>query len=134
MAYDASDAVTARALLEDALALTSKPTLAPEQIDRLFVLAETLDADGGSTWPISALNGAAARGWMLKAGLTADAYDLSGGNGKSLTESQWHDHCVAMADAYRTGKMSVEVEVRATSGRIGSIALMAATTGDREAW
>lgn len=106
--YDPTDPVTARALLEDALALTSKPTLSPEQVDRAFALASTLGVDGETiTYPEEALDRAAAWGWGIKAGLTADRYDLGGGPGRTLTRSQWHAHCKAMQRDYASGVLRV---------------------------
>ena len=119
MAYDPTDAVTARGLLEDALALTSSPALTTVQVDRLFALAAEI-GDSGTTYPVDALQRAVVQGWQIKAGLTADRYDLGGGTGKTLDESQWFDHCLRMASAYATGVMHVTGATRARGG-IGSI-------------
>ena len=124
MAYDPTDAVMARGLLEDALALTSTPTLPTEQVDRLFALAAETD-DSGTTYPVASLQQAVVKGWQDKAGLTADRYDLGGGTGKTLDESQWFDHCMAMAARYASGAMHVTGATRARGG-IGSIRM---TTG-----
>ncbi len=121
MAYDPTDGVMALELLEDALALTSEPTLTPDQVDRALALAASVDDDGITViYPADGLNRAAAWGWGIKAGLTADRYDLGGGAGKTLDESQWHAHCKAMQRDYASGAISV---VGATTRRrgIGSI-------------
>jgi len=128
--YDPADAVTARALLEDALALTSKPTLTTAQVDRAFALASSLN-DAGEVVHISAdLNRSAAWGWNIKAGLTSDQYDLGGGERK-LTRDQWFQHCMTLAAAYASGAMSVTGAVKRRGG-IGSIQLVSSmvdTTG-----
>jgi hypothetical protein len=125
MAFDPHDAVTARALLEDALALTSRPTLSPEQVDRAFGLAETLDEDGESiVYPADALDRAAAWGWGIKAGLTADMYDLGGGPGRTLDRSQWHAHCKSMQRDYASGVLSVVPRLISRRSGLGSIELL----------
>ncbi len=121
MAYDPADAVTARALLEDALALTTKPTLAAAQVTRAFSLASSLNAAGEVIYISADLNRAAAWGWNIKAGLTSDQYDLGGGDRK-LTRDQWFQHCMTMAAMYSSGAMSVTGTSTRRSG-IGSIAL-----------
>jgi len=132
VAYDPSNAVTARALLEDALAMSTKPTLSPAQVDRAFALASSLDTNGVTVLYTAAnLNRAAAWGWNVKAGLTTAQYDLGGQGGSSLTRSQWHDHCVRMANAYGAGVMSVTGASTGRSG-IGSIGLT--TELSRDYW
>ncbi|MDQ3654012.1 MAG: hypothetical protein M3457_02885 [Chloroflexota bacterium] len=123
MAYDPTNAVTARALLEDAIALATTPTLTTAQVDRAFALASSLAADGVTIqYTASDLNRAAAWAWNLKAGLTSNQYDLGGGSGVTLDRSQWHAHCRSMAYAYGSGSMSVTGASTARGG-IGSIAL-----------
>lgn len=125
MAFDPHDAVTARALLEDALALTSRPTLSPEQVDRAFALAETLDQDGETViYPEDALNRAAAWGWGIKAGLTAEMYDMGGGPGRSIDRSQWHAHCKSMQRDYAYGVLNVVPHLVDRRSGIGSIGLV----------
>ncbi len=120
--FDPTDAVTARALLEDALAMSTKPTLSPAQVNRAFDLASSLNDVGEVIYVSAALNRAAAWGWNLKAGMTTAQYDLGGQGGSSLTRSQWHDHCLRMANAYGAGVMSVTGASTGRSG-IGSIGL-----------
>ena len=111
MAYDPADAVTARALFEDAIGLGSTPALSPEQVTRYFGLASALDADGVTVvYPAEGLNAAAAAAWDAKANLTADKYELGGGPGRTLKQDQWHDHCLKRAAAYRDGSASVTGE------------------------
>ncbi len=124
MAYSPSDAVTARALLNDALALTTKPTLTTSQVDRAFDLAASLAVDGVTVlYTASSLNRAASWAWNIKAGLTSAQYDIGGQGGSSLTRSQWHDHCREMARLYGSGEMSVTGTHTGRSG-IGSIRLV----------
>ncbi len=129
MAYDPSDDVTARALLEAALALDSTPTLATATVDMVFDLAASLDADEETVYLASDLNKSAALGWNLKAGLTADAYDIGGGNGKYLTRSQWFEHCKQMAQAYGSGQMSVTGD-STLKGGIRVAGLITSTSAD----
>ena len=131
MAYDSSNAVTARALLEDALALGTNPTLSPAQVNRAFDLASSLNISGEVIYVSADLNRAAAWGWNLKAGMTTDQYDLGGQGGSSLTRSQWHDHCVRMANAYGSGTMSV---TGASTGRSGIGAIGLTTELSRDYW
>ena len=102
MAYDPTDAVTARAFFEDAIGFGSTPSLTEAQVDRYFGLAED---DGYYT--ASSLNMAAAAAWDAKANLTADQYDIGGGPGRTLDRSQWHQFCKARAAEYRAGIASV---------------------------
>ena len=106
MAYDATDAVTARALFEDAIGVGSTPDLTSAQIDRYFGLA----SDARGTYPAVDLNRAAAVAWDTKSNLTADRYDLGGGPGVTLKESQWHQFCKARAADYRYGIATVTGE------------------------
>lgn len=120
--YDPSDAVTARYLLVQSLAMTTKPTLSEEQVDALMTWAASTDAVTEATVYTEAnLNAAAAKGWEWKQGLVSDKYDLGGGPGRTLTRSQWFRHCEAMADAYATGRKSVAgtPQRSAGSGTIG---------------
>ncbi len=129
MAYDPTNALTARALLEDALALGTSPSLSPAQVNRAFDLASSLNDVGEVIYVSAALNRAAAWGWNLKAGMTTNQYDLGGQGGSSLTRSQWHDHCVRMANAYGAGVMSVTGASTGRSG-IGSIGLTTELSGN----
>lgn len=98
------DADLAKRLLTSALGGT--PELSEGQIADLMQLAS--DDDGGTVvYPASGLQRAASLGWQWKAGLVADKYDLGGGQGKTLDESQWFDHCMRMAGAYASGAMHV---------------------------
>lgn len=125
MAYDPTDAVQAKALLEQALAMTTRPTLEAAQVTLLMELA--VDAD--ATYTAASLNSAAARGWMWKAGLTSDQYDIGGQGGSKLTRSQWFDHCREMAAAYGSGALSVTGEFRSGAG-IGTIGMITSTSAD----
>ena len=132
MAYDPTDAVTARYLLEQALAMTTQPTLSEAQVDALMTWAESTDADTlGTVYTATSLDAAAAKGWEWKQGLVSDQYDLGGGPGRTLTRSQWFAHCEAMATAYATGRKSVAGSPRRGSG-IGVIGLVSADYVDTE--
>jgi hypothetical protein len=123
VAFDPTNAATARLLLEDALALATKPTLTTAQVDRAFALASSLDTDGVTVLYTAAnLNRSAAWGWNVKSGLVSDKYDLGAGSGVSLTRDQWFQHCMTMAAMYGSGAMSVTGTSTRRSG-IGSIAL-----------
>src|SRR5690606_1525877 len=97
----------ARALLERAIASSSSPALDESDVDLLLRLAESQDELGEVVYPVDKLNARAATGWAWKAGLTAESYDMGGGAGVTLSESQWHKHCRDMAQAYRDGTYSV---------------------------
>ena len=123
MAYDSTDALTARYLLEQALAMTTKPTLTSVQVDALMTLASSTDADtGGTVYEATALDAAAAKGWEWKQGMVSDQYDLGGGPGRTLTRSQWFAHCDAMATSYASGRKSV-AGIPRRGGGIGTITL-----------
>lgn len=125
MAYDPTSAVQAQALLEQALAMDTKPTLDDDQVTLLMELA--VDAD--DTYTPAALNSAAARGWMWKAGLTSAQYDIGGQGGSSLTRSQWYDHCRQMAAGYASGSLSVVGEFSGGRG-IGTISMITPLSAD----
>ncbi len=131
MAYDPKDPVTARALLEDALALTTRPTLTLAQVNRAFTLASSLDANGVVVYLPADLNRSAAWGWGVKQGITSDQYDLGGGERK-LTRDQWFRHCGEMADAYRSGTRSVTgTNTRRSSiGSVGTVTSTAVAGGE----
>lgn len=116
------DAALARRLLEAAVAMTTNPALSATQVDDLMVIAASLDDDLNTVYTSGDLNRAASLGWSWKAGLISDQYDIGGGTGKTLTRSQWFDHCQRMSDLYRTGAMGV-LGGRRTGG-IGSIGLV----------
>ena len=108
MAYDPTDATTARYLLEQALAMTTRPTLDAAQVDALMMFAASTDAVTlGTVYTAASLDAAAAKGWEWKQGLVSDQYDLGGGAGKTLDRSQWFDHCMRMAAGYADGTFSV---------------------------
>jgi len=122
-----TDATDARTLLERALATTAEPALDASDIDLLLRLAESVDDDGATVWPIANLNASAATGWSWKAGLTADRYDLGGGAGVTLDESQFHAHCRGMAEGYASGAFSVAAAPRepvTVSRGIGSVPMV----------
>ena len=122
--YDPTDAATARLLLEDALALTTKPTLETEQVDRAFGIASSLDTDGVTViYTAADLDRAAVWGWNVKAGLTSDQYDLGGQGGSKLTRSQWQAACERMADRFNVGRSSVTGETLRSGRGIASITL-----------
>lgn len=57
--------------------------------------------DAGGPWsPTWDINRAVARGWKIKAGKVAGAYDV-GADGDNLARSQIHAHCLEQADSYR---------------------------------
>jgi hypothetical protein len=116
------DAALARRLLEAAVAMTTKPALSAAQVDDLMVVAASLDADLNTVYVDTGLNRAASLGWAWKAGLTSDQYDLGGGPGKTLTRSQWFDHCTQMSRSYASGTLGVLGGRR--SGGIGVISLV----------
>lgn len=129
MAYDPSDAATARALLEDALAWETAPVLTEEQVDRAFALASSLDDDSNTVYLTANLNKAAAWGWNVKAAIaTADFETLKAASGATLSRDL-ADHCKSMALAYGTGSLSVTGDSTARGG-IRSIGLMTSTSAD----
>ena len=128
MAYDPTDAVTARALLDAHLALTSTPTLDSATVDLLFAQASS-DDDGATVYTAADINAAISAGWNLKAGLTADQYDLRAASGAQLTRDQWWAHCMAMARAYGTGAMSI-LGTSTARGGIRSVGLITSTSAD----
>jgi hypothetical protein len=119
-----TDAALARRLMERAVAMTTNPTLDAAQVDDLMTLAESLDADANTVYTDADLNRAASIGWLWKAGLTSDQYDLGGGQGRTLTRSQWYDHCTQLANAYGNGTLNV-LGGSGTRGSIGVITLAA---------
>lgn len=103
-----TDAVIARRFLERALAHESKPALDAASVADLMTIAEVIDLETlAVSYTSYSLNKAAAVGWNWKSALTADAYDIGGGNGKTLKRDQWFEHCRTMSAAYGTGSMSV---------------------------
>lgn len=130
MAYDPTDAVTARALFEDAIGLGSTPDLTVAQVDTYFGIASSLDDDGLTVvYTPADLNRVAAQVWRVKAGLTADRYDLGAGTGRTLDESQWHRHCRGMAADYAAGAASVTGEAITSRRGIGSIRMITGADG-----
>lgn len=128
MAYDPSDATTARALLEAAIAWETAPELEVEQVDMLFALASSLDEDGNTVYLSKDLNKAAAKAWNIKAGLASGMYSkLRAASGAELVRDQ--DYFLRMAQAYATGAMSVTGESTSRGG-INSVGLMTSTSVD----
>ena len=130
-----TDAAFARRRLEKALAMNTQPTLTSADVDDLMVIAATVEVIDGvevTTYTSAGLNAAAEAGWQDKAGLTSDRYDLGGGPGRTLNESQWHVHCALMADRYKTGSWSVLGGSGQRSSGIGVVNLVtpAYTDGD----
>ena len=122
-----TDAALARRLVENALGGT--PALTEAQFDDLLALALTLADDGVTvTYPVPGLQRAASLGCQWKASLTADKYDLGGGSGKTLDESQWFDHWMRLSGAYATGAMHVTGATSARGG-IGSIRTITGAKG-----
>ena len=120
------NAVTGRALLENAIAIGSKPTLSVGQVDILMDVAES---DG--VYTSASLTKAAALGWEWKSGIVADQYDIGGGNGKYLTRSQWFEMCSRMAADYRNGTKSVDGSAVGMGARgFGVIGIRGELTGD----
>jgi len=129
-----TDETTARGLLERALAMDTKPTLAVSDVDLLFQLATT-EIDALPTWTATDLNRVAAIGWNWKAGLTSDKFDLGGGGGKYLKQGDWHTHCREMANAYATGQMGVLDGGTGSGGSgIESVAVISSTAAYADRW
>jgi hypothetical protein len=127
---ETTDPAFARRMLERAIAHESKPTLSAEAVDDLMQIAARTTDDSGTIYTAASLNAAAATGWNWKAALSADKYDLGAGNGRTLTQSQWHAHCRAMAASYGRGEMDVlNGTAGGTSGttRVGSVGLTTST-------
>lgn len=112
------DAVVARQLLERAVGMATKPTLAESDID---LLMSTVVVDG--VYTSAGLNRAAALGWEWKSNMVTDQYDLGGGNGKYLTRNQWWQQCRATANAYRNGDMTVDGEAGTGRRAFGVVAI-----------
>ena len=102
MAYDPTDAVTARALLERAVQWEDAPALTSAEVDSLMDLAES-----GGEYAAADLNGAAATGWGWKAGKVAGDFALSLEGGVKFNRDQVYAHCLGMVDAYLSGRASV---------------------------
>jgi hypothetical protein len=119
MAYDPTDAVTARALLERAVQWEDAPALTSAEVDSLMDLAET---DG--EYAASDLNGAAATGWGWKAGKVAGDFALSLEGGVKFNRDQVYAHCLGMVDAYLSGRASV-IGTPRRRGTIASIGVTA---------
>lgn len=117
MAYDPTDATTARHLLEDAIALAKKPALSSAQVDRAFALASSLDDDANTVYLPGDLNRAAAWAWGVKAGLAADEFDIGGGSGKYLKRGDTKVACLAMKAQFLDGSMAVVPESMRSGGR-----------------
>lgn len=116
------DAALARRLLESAIAMNTNPTLTEAQVDDLMTLAASEDDDLNTVYVDVDLNRAASLGWSWKAGMTSDQYDLGGGPGKTLTRSQWFEHCQQMSRSYASGALGVVGGRR--GGGIGSVSFV----------
>ena len=126
-----TDEAFTRRMLEAALG--GEPALTAARIDDLMILAVSLDENQQPVYTEGDLNRAASRGWQDKASLTADQYDLGGGQGKTLDRSQWHKHCMTMAASYAVGTFSVlggggNVAGGTRRGGIGVIGLTSSMT------
>lgn len=132
MAYDPTDAVTARALLEDALSWEAEPVLTTAQVDRAFALASSLDTDDVTVLYTSAnLNKAAAWGWNVKLGKAVELFKLGASGGAEINEDQVYIHCREMAAAYGSGALSVTGESRTGRG-MASVGMI--TTTSKSYW
>lgn len=130
MAYDPEDAVTARALLEDALSWEAEPVLTEAQVDRAFALASSLDDDDVTVLYTAAnLNKAAAWGWNIKLGKAVELFKLRSASGATLEEDQVYTHCRDMALAYGTGAISV-TGTSTRGGGLRSIGQITSTSAD----
>jgi hypothetical protein len=102
-----TDATLARALLDGALAVDAKPGLTEAQVDTLFGVAASVEADGTVVYSRTGLNRAAAMGWNWKTALVSEAYEIAAGDGRALKRQQWFDQCRELARLYGTGEMDV---------------------------
>lgn len=102
MAYDPTDEVLARRLLERAIKWEEEPTLTAAEVDDLLAMAET-----GGEYPVAALNGAAATGWQWKLNQIAGEFSLSLEGGTKLNLDEMTANCAANRDAYLIGTASV---------------------------
>lgn len=105
---DITDAAMARRLIENALGGT--PQITEPQFADLLSLAEVtkfVNEIPVIYYTDVSLNKAVAVGWAWKSAITADKYELAGGNGRVLNEQQWWEHCLAMAEKYGLGILSV---------------------------
>lgn len=103
------------------MALYTDPAFVERRVKRALAFGETtpdLDQDDiedlltiakvGDSWETARLNAVIAQGWTDKAGLVAGLYDIGGGSGKYLKQSDWWAHCTAMAASYRSGAASID--------------------------
>lgn len=88
-------------------ALGGTPELMTDQIADLMGIAGSLDENGETVYTSAGLNAAASTGWAWKSALTSDMYDIGGGQGVRLDESQWFEHCERKRESYLNGKASV---------------------------
>lgn len=122
--YDVS---VARPLLERAVGMNTKPTLAESDVDLLMDIA----MGDGTTYTSAGLNKAAALGWGWKSAQVTDQYDLGGGSGKYLTRHQWWEQCQATAESYRNGAATVDGESSGMGPRgFGVIAIKGSMAGE----
>lgn len=98
------DREVALGILEDRVAATSRPVLAPATLERILDQWRTPDADGrtssDTTWVGSwDLNAAAAEGWRVKAGLVAGDFNFSA-DGASYSKADVLAQCLEMEAKY----------------------------------
>ena len=111
------DAETARSLLERAIGMTTNPALSETDVDLLMSIIGDTQADFSITYTSAQLNTAAALGWEWKANQVTDKYDIGGGAGKYLTQSQWWEHCRSTAADYRNGAKTIDGATTGTGPR-----------------
>ena len=100
----------------------SEPVLTDEEVDDLLWRARVADASGYAaddplwtpTYGERGIDGAAGRGWRIKAAKIKDKIKVGLGNGIGFDEEQEYLHCVQMAEFY---------EGKGGGGMLGSVAL-----------
>lgn len=88
-------------------AIGGEPELSDNHMADLMALATSKSEDDEDIFTELDLNRAASLGWQWKSGLTANQYDLGGGQGKTLDRSQWFNHCMRLAAGFADGTFSV---------------------------
>lgn len=106
MAYDPTDAVTARRLLERAVEMNTVPVLTAAEIDDLMEIAAD-DDDGTTVYTAQHLNDAAATGWQLKMNKVSSDFTVTLEDGVKFNREQVLDRCERIRDAYLSGRASV---------------------------
>lgn len=108
------DLAIATARLNRMTASSTEPVLSPEDIEALleqFAVVDSFgalptDPDWDSTWN---LTGAAAEGWLWKAGRVSDRFDF-GSDVQRFSRNQLYTHCMQMHAEYaRRNAASVDV-------------------------